>query len=46
MAPPQDYYTLWNAIAQADTNRDGKISKMEMFTMFKRVQGINAGIMY
>ena len=46
MCPPQDYMTLWNTIAQVDTNRDGRISKMEMFTMFKRLQGINSGVMY
>lgn len=43
LAPPNDYHSVWNAMMACDTNRDGRISKMEMFMLFKRIQGINAG---
>lgn len=40
MAPPMDYQSVWNAVMQSDTNFNGRVSKMEMFMMFKRIQGI------
>lgn len=46
LAPPDNYQSVWNAMLSCDTNRDGRISKFEMFMLFKRIQGINAGHMY
>lgn len=46
LAPPDSYQSVWNAMMTCDTNRDGRISKIEMFMLFKRIQGINAGYMY
>jgi hypothetical protein len=46
LAPPNDYQSVWNAMLSCDSNRDGRISKLEMFMLFKRIQGINAGYMY
>jgi hypothetical protein len=43
LAPPNDYQSVWNAMRACDTNGDGRISKMEMFMLFKRIQGINSG---
>ena len=45
MAPPQSYQETWQAVNQCDSNRDGRVTKMEMFTLFKRIQGINSGMM-
>ena len=36
---------MWNAVMAGDTNFDKRVSKKEMFALFKRVQNINAGIM-
>jgi hypothetical protein len=46
LAPPMDYMSVWNAAMACDSNRDGRISKIEMFMLFKRIQGINYGQMY
>ena len=45
VCPPMNYQDVWNAVMQCDINGDGRISRMEMFLMFKRIQGINAGMM-
>ena len=45
MAPPQNQQDVWNAVMQCDQNRDGRISQWEMFNLFKRIQGINSGMM-
>ena len=45
LAPPQTQQDVWNAVQQCDTNKDGKISQWEMFNLFKKIQGINAGMM-
>jgi Ca2+-binding EF-hand superfamily protein len=46
MAPPQDNQSVMSAATACDSNRDGRVSKSEMFMLFKRIQGINAGHMY
>jgi hypothetical protein len=43
MAPPMDFQTVYNAAMSSDTNFNGRISKMELFMLFKRIQGINQG---
>ena len=35
---PNDFWSIRQIAAQADTNFDGRISKMEMFNLFKRCQ--------
>lgn len=45
LAPPTNYQDVWNAAMQADQNRDGRTSRHEMFVLFKRIQGINSGMM-
>ena len=40
MAPPQSQQEVWQAVQQCDQNRDGRVNKMEMFTLFKRIQGV------
>lgn len=42
ICPPMDFNSFMNAARQADTNFDGRISKMEMFMMFKHIQAINS----
>ena len=43
MAPPSSYQEIWQAAMECDQNRDGQVNKMEMFNLFKRIQGINQG---
>jgi len=38
LAPPTDFYSIQNAVMQSDTNFNGRVSKMEMFNLFKRIQ--------
>ena len=45
MAPPQTLQEVWHVAMQNDLNGDGMISPMEMFILFKKLQGINAGMM-
>lgn len=45
LCPPQSLQDVWNAVMQGDTNYNNRVSKMEMFSLFKRIQNINAGIM-
>lgn len=45
LCPPQSYQDVWSAVMASDTNMNGRISKMEMFMLFKRIQGINDGMM-
>jgi len=45
LCPPQNYHDVWNAVMVCDTNMNGRISKMEMFMLFKRIQGISDGMM-
>lgn len=35
---PTDWFSIRQIAMQADTNYDGRISKMEMFNLFKRAQ--------
>ena len=44
LAPPTDFYSVQNAVMQSDTNFNGRVSKMEMFNIFKRIQGIQMGM--
>ena len=46
IAPPQSQQEVWQAVQQCDQNRDGRVNKMEMFMLFKRIQGINQGQMF
>ena len=43
MAPPQSQQQVWQAAMQCDTNRDGQVSKPEMFALFKNIQGVQQG---
>jgi len=45
IAPPQSQQEVFQAAMACDQNRDGRISRQEMFMLFKRIQGINAGPM-
>jgi hypothetical protein len=45
LCPPQSQQEVWQAAMQGDTNGDGMVSPMEMFVLFKHLQGVNAGIM-
>jgi len=44
MAPPSSYQQVFQAAMQCDTNGDGRVSRNEMFMLFKRIQGINVGM--
>lgn len=46
MAPPNNYQEVFQAAQQCDTNRDGRVSRQEMFMLFKRIQGIQQGQMH
>jgi len=46
VAPPTNYQDIWNAVMQCDYNGNGRVSKMEMFMLFKRIQGINMGMTF
>ena len=43
LSPPQSYQEVSNAILSADANFNGRVSKMEMFRLFKMIQGIKSG---
>lgn len=43
MAPPNDWNSLRQAFQVCDNNGDGRVNKMEMLMVFKRIQGINSG---
>jgi hypothetical protein len=45
LCPPQSYQDVWNAVKVGDTNCNNRVSRMEMLSLFKRIQNINAGIM-
>ena len=45
VCPPMNYNDIWQAVRMCDVNGDGRISRMEMFLLFKRIQGINGGMM-
>ena len=42
MCPPTSYQEIQQAAIEADNNGNGSISKMELFTLFKKMQ-LNAG---
>ena len=44
LCPPQSYEEVWNAALTCDLNGDGRINKLEMFMLFKKLQEINAGM--
>lgn len=46
LCPPQNYQDVWNAVTLADSNNNGRVSKMEIFTLFKRIQGIHGNSMH
>lgn len=39
MPPPNNYQQFINMAKQIDTNYDGRISKLELFNLFKRTTG-------
>lgn len=41
LAPPMDYQSVWGAAMASDVNGNGQVSKMELFILFKKIQGIN-----
>ena len=45
LCPPMSYQDIWQAIMMCDFNGDGRINRMEMFLLFKKIQGINMGMM-
>ena len=45
VAPPMNYQDVWNAVMQSDYNGNGRVSRMELFMLFKRIQGISGGMM-
>jgi hypothetical protein len=46
LCPPNDYNTIQQVMIQTDQNFNGRVSKMELFMVFKRAQGINSGMNY
>ena len=46
IAPPMNYQDVWNAVTQSDYNGNGRVSRIEMFMLFKRIQGIQQGQMF
>ena len=46
VAPPNNYQDVWNAVQQCDYNGNGRVSRMELFMLFKRIQGINSGMTF
>ena len=44
LCPPQSFQEVWNAALTCDINGDGRINKLEMFMLFKKLQEINAGM--
>ena len=45
LCPPMSYQDIWQAVRMCDFNGDGRINRMEMFLLFKKIQGINMGMM-
>ena len=43
VAPPNSYQDVWQAVQSCDYNGNGRVNKMEMYMLFKRIQGINMG---
>jgi len=44
LCPPQNAQDIWNAAKACDFNNDGRVSRNEMFDLFKRIQGISGGM--
>jgi len=44
VAPPMNYQDVWQAVMSCDYSGNGRISKMELFILFKKIQGINMGM--
>ena len=45
VAPPMSYQDVWQAAMASDYNGNGRISRPELFMLFKQIQGINGGMM-
>ena len=43
LCPPQNFGEVSHAFMDSDNNKDGRISRCEMFNFFKKVQRVNAG---
>jgi len=46
VAPPMNYQDVWQAVMSCDYNGNGRVNKMELFMLFKRIQGINMGMTF
>lgn len=46
IAPPSNYNMMYQAAIQIDKNQDGRISKKELYKLFKKIQRINEGYGY
>ena len=46
VAPPMSYQDVWAAVMSCDYNGNGRVSRMELFMLFKRIQGINVGMTF
>lgn len=42
---PSSYQQLWGATQQCDQNQDSRVSKWEMFNLFKRLQGVQGQLL-
>jgi len=43
MSPPNNQQEVWQAVQQCDQNRDGRVNRMELLILFKRIQGVQGG---
>ena len=46
VAPPMNYQDVWAAVMSCDYNGNGRVNKMELYMLFKRIQGINSGMTF
>ena len=46
VCPPMSYQDVWQAVMSCDYSGDGRINRMELFMLFKRIQGINMGMTF
>ena len=46
VCPPMNYQDVWSAVMQCDYNGNGRVNRMELFMLFKRIQGINMGMTF
>ena len=46
VCPPMNYQDVWGAVMSCDYNGNGRVNKMELYMLFKRIQGINSGMTF